>query len=238
MSDISICSDKKYSIREANTIIQNIFEEYKKKCKNVHLHKEMQTIKNKLDWKKLKDEVIPIIKVAEYYNADYVSFSMNNSSYDGIIYVGNQQHYIECTTAVNYRKKDLIYQILDSEENDCVCIPYGYSIADLQKSVGYISKNHKIKKQSETSFESGYLDFGEPIIDVYKRILAKVKKATKDNCYQGFSLILTIDSPEEPCNKDLIEDFWKNHIPDNPFRNLFVYETAGDFDDFRLFMEI
>lgn len=238
MSDISICSDKKYSIREANTIIQNIFEEYKKRCKNVHSHKEMQTIKNKLNWKKIKDEVIPIIKVAEYYNADYVSFSMNNSSYDGIIYVGNQQHYIECTTTINYRQKDLIYQILDSDENDSVLIPYDRDNKYLEESVGYISKNHPIQKQSGPSFKAGILNLRKPIIAGYKRILTKVKKSIKNNCYQGFSLILTIDSPEGPCNKGLLEDIWKNRIPNNPFRNLFVYETAGDFDDFRLFMKI
>lgn len=238
MNDISICSDKKYSISEANTIVQYIFEEYRKKCNGLHSHKEMQTIKNKLNWKKIKDEVIPIIKVAEYYNADYVSFSMNNCQYDGIIYIGNQQNYIECSTTVNYRQKDLIYQILDSDENDGVWIPYNRDNKYLEESVGYISKKHQIRKQSEPSFKAGILNPNQPIIDIYERISEKVKKAIKNNCYQGYILVLTIDSPETACNQGLIEDIWKNRIPNNPFSNLFVFETAGDFDDFQLFMKI
>ena len=238
MNDISICSDKKYSISEANTIVQNIFYEYKNRCKDVNSHKEMQAVKAGLNWKKLKDEVIPIIKVAEYYNADYVSFSMNNNLYDGIIHIGHQQHYIECTTTINYRQIDLVYQILDSDENDSVWIPYNRDDKYLEKSVGYISKNHQILKQSEPSFKAGILNPNQPIIDIYERISEKVKKAIKNNCYQGYILVLTIDSPETACNQGLIEDIWKNRIPNNPFSNLFVFETAGDFDDFQLFMKI
>jgi isochorismate hydrolase len=131
-----------------------------------------------------------------------------------------------------------VYQIFDSEENDGVLIPYNYSNKKLEESVGYISKNHRIQKQVEPNLEMSVLDRNKPISNIRKQILQKVTKAHKNGCYRGYILILTISSPEFYCNKNLLEDFWKNQISNNPFCNLFIIETQNNFDDFQLVMKI
>ena len=243
MSDkiINFSSQKKYSIYSVEEIIKNIFDEYKRQSKGITEYSKRLKIKKDLNWKVLKDEIIPILKVAKYFNADLISFTLSeNLSYDGIIFIGEQQHYIECVSAIDYKMKDIKYKILDSNENHSVCIPANYNSEDLKKSVGYTTKHKPILKQKESEFEAGYINFNKNLIIGYNRILKKVKKSFKKDCYKEHILILTIEPPFLPieCNIQLIKSIWNNRIKNNPFSNLFIYETNCNFDDFRLITKI
>lgn len=237
----SFDSTQRYTIEDAETIVQNIIFEYKRRYVKALTNRERQNIKKQLNWKKLKDEIIPIIKVAKAVNADQIAFSLkDNVSYDGILFIENKEQYVECVSSINYEKLNLVNQILESVENDCVCIPASYTNNDLKKSVNYSTNKHKISKQIETDFESGYIDFNIHMLKGYRRVLKKVHKGISNNCYEGYWLILTIERPilGMNCSQDLILTVWNNRIINNPFRHLFIYETAGDTDDFKLVAKI
>ena len=193
---------------------------------------------NKNELKHFKEEIYPIIKLAECLQITYLKFcgsegkpidaELKNSD-DKIIKV-------ECTTSSDSYYKNLISEY-SKEFGSCFIGPHSkaYTIDNIAKAnnsdIVYSGTRHKrefVKQEdlnNKTFFESCIVDINKYVKEDIEKIQAKVNKGNRENKYKNFYLILicehNIDIREVRQYQKLIYDYW-NNLPQNPFFSLFV----------------
>ena len=188
--------------------------------------------------KQFKEEIYPLIKLAECLHISYLKFcgreckaidaELKNS--DGKIIK------VECTTSI-----DGYYNYLVSEYNrkfgSCFIGPHSkaYTVDNIDKAdsndIVYSGTQHKrefIRQEdlkNENSFKSCIVDINKYVKEDIVKIQAKVNKGNRENKYKNFYLILVcehnIDIQEVGQYQKLIYNYW-NSLPQNPFSSLFV----------------
>ena len=193
---------------------------------------------NKNTLKHFKEEIYPVIKLAECLHISYLKFcgreckaidaELKNS--DGKIIK------VECTTSI-----DGYYNNLVSEYNrkfgSCFIGPHSkaYTVDNIAKAdsndIVYSGTQHKrefVRQEdlnNENSFESCIVDINKYVKEDIEKIQAKVNKGNRENKYKNFYLILVsehnIDIQEVREYQKLIYNYW-NSLAQNPFSALFV----------------
>ncbi len=186
------------------------------------------------------NEVFPIIEIAKLEGYKKVKFLGNkNNSIDAIMVDPNGEEVnFECTTAIDYYTRWTALEYL--KENSCL-------ITGPHTKAKQIKKNEQVKNDSNIcfyrkngernyieskggEFEDGLLLISKYVDSSTEKILTKIQKGQKDNCYQGFSLILTSMYDLKFDYDKYISDInsWWKQQKNNPFNHLYIL----NYDDF------
>ena len=193
---------------------------------------------NKNALKHFKEEIYPVIKLAEYLQINYLRFcGLEGKSIDAELKNSDDKIIkVECTTSIDGYYKELLSEY-NREFASCVIGPHSkaYTVDNINKTdsndIVYSGTQHKrefVRQEdlnNENSFESCIVDINKYVKEDIEKIQAKVNKGNRENKYKNFYLILVcehnIDIQEVRQYQKLIYDYW-NSLPQNPFSSLFV----------------
>ena len=193
---------------------------------------------NKNALKHFKEEIYPVIKLAECWHISYLKFcGLECKSIDAELKNSDEKIIkVECTTSIDGYYNDLVSEY-NRKFGSCFIGPHSkaYTVDNIAKAdsndIVYSGTQHKrefVRQEdlnNENSFESCIVDINKYVKEDIEKIQAKVNKGNRENKYKNFYLILVsehnIDIQEVREYQKLIYNYW-NSLAQNPFSALFV----------------